>query len=217
MINRMAGHQHKSGDTPANYVALRICRLNHNCRPNAANYNDEGAHVDVLVALWDIQPGEEICISYTSFSDINTVRVYGNVPEELEYFMIQRELSKYGIECPKDCYCKNQDARELVTKGRKLATQFETLAQSGKLEKAVEVCEKLLDVHKFLNESLLLRVKTQWDLFRVITAIRPVSRKNLIEGRDLIRAVYETCLIMCPYSEKTKEYKKWFDDSKDFH
>ena len=45
-------------------VAMRIAHVNHACQPNAAVVYDETARVAVLVALNDIQPGDEISIFY---------------------------------------------------------------------------------------------------------------------------------------------------------
>jgi len=47
-------------------VALRISRVNHACRPNAATNYDETALVAILFALKDIHPGDEITICYYS-------------------------------------------------------------------------------------------------------------------------------------------------------
>lgn len=39
-------------------------KANHSCSPNAQSFFPYSNHVVVLKALKDIQPGEEICISY---------------------------------------------------------------------------------------------------------------------------------------------------------
>ena len=57
-------------DNGKSYVGLRISRVNHNCRPNAARIYDEVARVEILYALQDIPPGEEICYSYYIFPHI---------------------------------------------------------------------------------------------------------------------------------------------------
>jgi len=50
-------------------IALRIARVNHSCKPNAATIYDETARVAILFAQKDIQPGEviSICLYFPFF------------------------------------------------------------------------------------------------------------------------------------------------------
>ena len=48
-------------------VALRIARVNHACRPNAATIYDETALVAILFAQKDIQPGQVTILLTSAF------------------------------------------------------------------------------------------------------------------------------------------------------
>jgi len=56
---------YKNQDDWKKVVSLRIARVNHDCQPNAAVIYDETACAAILFAQKDIQPGEEILLSYT--------------------------------------------------------------------------------------------------------------------------------------------------------
>jgi len=204
LTNAIAGHPERDDGRP--YIALRISRLNHNCRPNAANYSDEVARVDVLYALYDIQPGEEICISYTSFSDISLVRQYSYLPEIFEYSKIQKDLSKWGIKCARDCYCKNPDAWAMIREGRKLGAEIKALAEKRKINEALRKGDQLLDIHQRLNESWLLRARTQFELYKIAKK-KPIP-ENIAKAREHLRAACDTYKIICPFSATTKHYER---------
>ena len=59
---------HLSREGGRNYVALRISLVGNNDNPNAEHHYDETGRVEVLKALRDIQPGEEILIKSTPSS-----------------------------------------------------------------------------------------------------------------------------------------------------
>eukprot|EP00747_Dinoflagellata_sp_TGD_P178817 gnl/TRDRNA2_/TRDRNA2_28510_c1_seq1.p1 gnl/TRDRNA2_/TRDRNA2_28510_c1~~gnl/TRDRNA2_/TRDRNA2_28510_c1_seq1.p1 ORF type:complete len:257 (+),score=41.72 gnl/TRDRNA2_/TRDRNA2_28510_c1_seq1:107-772(+) len=51
-------------------IFLSLSRVNHSCAPNAVAHWDAGSRRKFLVAICDIQPANEICISYlSSFED----------------------------------------------------------------------------------------------------------------------------------------------------
>jgi len=51
-INSIAGHPARDGGK--DYVALRVSRVNHDCKPNAGYVYDEVARVEILFAQRDI-------------------------------------------------------------------------------------------------------------------------------------------------------------------
>jgi len=65
-LNQLIGHPSRDGGK--NFVGLRISRMNHDCRPNAGYSYDETARAEIVFAQRDIQPGEEICISYFTYA-----------------------------------------------------------------------------------------------------------------------------------------------------
>lgn len=65
-LNQLIGHPSRDGGK--DFVGLRISRMNHDCRPNAGYSYDETASAEIVFAQRDIQPGEEICISYFTYA-----------------------------------------------------------------------------------------------------------------------------------------------------
>lgn len=107
------------------------------------------ARVEVLFAQRDIQPGEEVCITYHSFSTV----MYANMsdPEE-DFKAIQRNLIERGIICRDDCFCKDPGARKLVLKGRRLNTKVKRMAgRDGTLDRLEETAKKLVVIQESLN------------------------------------------------------------------
>ena len=66
--NQLTGHPSRDGGN--NYVALRISLVNKSDSPNALHRYDGTGRVEVLKALKDIQPGEEILIKKTARSKL---------------------------------------------------------------------------------------------------------------------------------------------------
>jgi len=59
---------------------------------------DEVARVEIIFAQRDIQPGEEVCICYYSFSSLNLERPTAALAPEEEFKFIQETLfNTWGI------------------------------------------------------------------------------------------------------------------------
>jgi len=90
-LNSVAGDEDRDGGK--DIVGLRISRVNHDCRSNAARIYDDGARVDVLFALRDIQPGEEVCVNYCSFARMDLSRPTARLrPPEMEFSVYAQSL-----------------------------------------------------------------------------------------------------------------------------
>ena len=200
--NTFMGANMESGGPKA--VALRIARVNHCCQPNAATIYDDTARVAILFALKDIQPGEEISISYYShLFALGSVRLSSSSPKwslgkEFNYLK-NRILSGYGITCPASCSCNDPTIRALIHEARQLDRTVMTLAGQFKSKKALEAGEKLLEIYGRLNVSWCYPGLTYFLLFRVA-----VQRSELLpKAKHYILSAAEIFGKICPYSERT--------------
>ena len=190
-----------------NTVALRIARVNHACQPNANTVYDETAHVAILFALKDIQPGEEICICYyASFFMLVPMKHSTVMSVEEEFNFYKKVLaSDYGITCSTNCYCQDPTILTLVKEGRHLYATTDALATQLKTEEALAAGEKLLGIYRRLNVSWVYRGLTDVLVFHVAvqkSEFLPKAMLHIRSAVDLFRKI-------CPYSEKlTKKYEK---------
>ena len=84
-------------------LCMSLSRANHACDPTAVNYYDLETRCMVLHASRDIEPGEEITISYTEYLDPFTVG-----PRSVFEAHQLSLRTQYGIVCPPDCACNSE-------------------------------------------------------------------------------------------------------------
>jgi len=189
---------------------LRISRANHDCYPNAGYVHDETARVEILFAQRDINLGQEICISYGSFADLDLDRpTAGLSNQKEEYESVQKTLkTSWGISCPLNCYCKDDDVNQLVLKGRKIQSHLSNLVVSGRIEEALEIGEELVEIHKNLDISWTRRAAAQFYCAQI--AVRKLETLDRAEKH--LKEAYEVYKIICPYSElKTKTCERFLE------
>jgi len=193
-------------------VALRIARVNHACRPNAATIFDETAQVAILFAQLDIQPGEEICICYyypffRLDSDVLTPAIMPqwNTQEQFT-FLKTKSLFIYGITCPVDCSCHDPgNYPALVEEGRQIQATIIDLAYQRKTGEALAAGEKLLDIHRRLNVSWVYRGYAYFNLFHTAA----MKSETLPRAKEYIQSAEKLFRKICPYSERlTKKCEK---------
>jgi len=201
-------------DNGKSYVGLRIARVNHNCRPNAARIYDEVARVEILYALQDIQPGEEVCRSYYFFPTVFLLHCCPRVQSlEDKYESYWRGLNTiWGIKCPDDCACKDPKVRQLLAEGEDLNFRMESLARKGKTEEALAVGQKLRPIQKLLNFSWNERTILDTYLFRLA-----IWRKKTFPKADQhMRFIFETFRSITPYSGNL-EKMEWVMNHQTLH
>ena len=201
------GHQIK--------VALRIARVRHSCQPNASTIYDETAHVAILYALTDIQPGEDVtfCYLFAFFNLLSDGLLPGTNPEwsirqQFDFCNANLPYSTPGIICPAECPCHDTAFLALVPKGRKMHESLVNLALQGKIKEALVVGEKILDIHRRLNVTWIYRGLTEFSLFQL--AVR--KSETLPRAKEYIRSAVELFKQICPYSERfTKRYERFLE------
>jgi len=164
--NAVQGDEFRDGGK--SYVGLCFSRANHDCHPNADYVYDETARVVVLFAQRDISPGEEICICYATFANLELDRKTAHLNPEEEFQSVQKTLKEaWGITCPDECYCKDSDAKNLVLEGRRVHTEMSLLVGRGRTEESLEFGENLIDIFKRLDVSMIRRIETVYHCFQI--------------------------------------------------
>jgi len=112
------------------------------------------SQVNILFALQDIKNGEEVCISYLGFDDIQ-----GPTPD------MGRQLlrGKWGITCDQNCLCFNQAHLEKVKRGRELDEALTSLGSAENMPEAQAIGQKCLELQKGLDISLTVVKRTLKD------------------------------------------------------
>jgi hypothetical protein len=96
----------------------------------------------VVSAIRDILPGEEVCINYTNINGRNTQVD----PESAREILFQ----KWGIACPGDCKCKDQQFNDDLRRCRSLNAEIAEMVSRndhvGGLEKVDELLGALTKI-----------------------------------------------------------------------
>jgi len=196
-------------------ICLRNSRVNHACKPNASLILDKTAHVQILFALKDIQPGEEItcCYYYPFFfsllSDLDFpwTNLDLSIEEELKYIKNKMfDKPAHGVVCcPPDCSCFDPTIWALVGEGRRAHSEIMDLDRQLKTGEALVAGEKLLNIHRRLNIFWEALGQTYFLLFEVAvqrSEFLPRAMEYLGSAAELFRKI-------CPYSEeRTKKFEK---------
>lgn len=192
-LNEISGKNHPEKKS---YVALRISRANHSCHRNADYTFDDGAGVQVLFATRNIQEGEEICTSYSSACDINIDR-----SETCNFFspnLSEKDIlrTKWGITCPADCVCKDEEIKALVIKGTKMFIEAERMVRVDKHAAAFKLITEVLSIHDQIESSPLSKGTTHYSAFQIAI----MSRKTVAQADQHIRFLCDLYSAVCPYS-----------------
>lgn len=199
-INSLGKNLDRESGKPC--VGLRISRVNHSCRPNSANFYDSTAKVEILIALQDIQEGEEISRQYLNFGFLDSSRPSTGMTSQHELYTYRRLLfNKWDISCPSDCFCQQPSTNALVLEGRKLDEIIVDLVRKGCTEQALEIGDKLLQIHSFLNLSWVERAGVHSRLFQ----IGILKRKTCSIACKHIKLAVDIFKICAPFSTFTKQ------------
>jgi len=155
-------------DGGKSFVGLRSSRVNHSCRPNASMSYDRNARVLIISSIQEIQPGEEILISYyvhlmlheKALQNRDTFMDLWNQKEGLDPFEHEKEhlKNKWGIICPEDCACKDPEVRLLAMKGKPLFRKMLSSMEKGRTMDACIAAEMVLDIYdQLVNISWVQR------------------------------------------------------------
>lgn len=153
-------HQHRlpgEGDGDRNMVIFRsnaytltdgtiamfpkIARINHSCRPSAANIWSPASGLRIIWAARDIQPGEEVTVTYAPLLKKSEER--------------QSRLTQYGFRCDCDA-CRDHEHTDVVrVKMARLLDELEdrlsrrtsNVANKKLLPKAIELTRMLEEEH----------------------------------------------------------------------
>ncbi len=173
--------------------------MNHDCRPNAGYSYDETARVEIVFAQREIQPGEEICISYFTYATQHYDITGKNLAEQ--YRLDQMALvTKHGVICPKECSCNDPSRKDLNIECGRLYTELYRSAASGRIEEALAAGDKILDLTHRLNSTWFIKASLGQNLFQIASA----SSKTEARGEKYFKDSLKVWQIIAPFSEMTK-------------
>lgn len=183
------------GKDGVSYLCGRIARANHDCNPNAAHYLDETFNVKILFSERDIQPGEEICISYTGFSDC----AFSITAENARFYLRQ----KWNIQCSNGCYCYKNEVIQMALRAKCLDDKiYQVASTTSDTVKALQLIRELLDIHETLPSSQVSKMRTFYDGFQIAI----MKKSTISAANSFIRAAYEIkSQIVSPQSKEAQE------------
>ncbi len=221
-LNSFGGHPERDGGKAI--LGLRSSRINHSCRPNAGMAYDEAARVKIIHAQRDIQPGEEICVIYTHFGNLESnsssspgplddlqkmfdslIRMKRGIAvdpsgNDNEFDAIQRTMRlSWGFTCPADCYCKDPDVRKLILEGKEAFKKLLQSGSKGRLDEAMKADERVLEIHEQLNISWTGKASIHNFMFEVAVC----SSRTEEKAKRHLEGSLKVVRVTAPYSEKT--------------
>ena len=152
----------------------------------------------------DIQPGEEICVSYCSFARLDQLRPNAGVSPEIEFVICRMTLkAKWGITCPLDCFCKDPGTRQLVLEGRRLNDDINSAAAVGSIEGILKAVEKRLEIEVELNMSWSEIAKLGSELYRIAL----MKEKTFPKAYQFLKDIQGLNGMIRPHSKYTATLK----------
>lgn len=144
-------------------LCLRMSRANHSCAENAehtlATFKCNTVDVHILNALRDIRQGEEICISYTVWTDPSQ-----SMTAEEHRLILSR---KWGIYCLPSCRCYDTNLHAVVNQARYLESKYRQYLKSKNAHGALQVAKELISLHEQNDSSFVTIMRNLDDAFRV--------------------------------------------------
>jgi len=114
---------------------------------------DRDARVQIIFSIQEIQPGEEILISFYAHlmfheNNSNTLMDLWDQKEGLDPIEHEKDhpKNKWGIICPDDCACKDPEVRLLAMKGKPLFKKMLSM-ENGHTMDACIAAEMVLDIY----------------------------------------------------------------------
>lgn len=191
------------GEEELPVLCIRLSRANHSCRDNASHWYDSKFQVKVLTAVREIQPGEEISISYTHFDNFSNFLT----PEKSRSILQQ----KWGIVCPSDCLCRNEVFLKKLGEATELDRSiFQLISQCRpNPDLALVKVERLLKMEEELDAQPMSRYRTLHDAFQVAV----MQGKTLSKARAFARRAYEIAAsVVHPTSHDAVNLKNLAED-----
>jgi hypothetical protein len=187
-------------------MCVRVARINHSCEPNAYHVYDPAAKCKVVLCQFPVRAGQEISISYVNAFDPSrrTEGVH-------EYLALLR--AHWGIACPQDCVCADEEVLASVESARYLDSSIEQLCALGKLAPALGYCETLLDLyededyHRVVTDNI--RIRTLIDAC-TMAVMRADTAEKAQKFATLAHALLAST--MGPKGAKTLEWERYAAD-----
>ena len=155
----------------------------------------------MLFAERDIEPGEEICIGYTSLKSVSRDVPYEECRAQLK--------NVHGIVCPEDCLCHKPEIHRLQVRGRELELSIVEQAKAGNHEGVVECCTLLLKNREEIRGGWLEKARTLNRAFKIGILDMMTHQK----GKECGRKWYEIVkCILQPGDQDIRDYLLFVED-----
>ena len=203
-------------------VSLRISRVNHDCRANAATFYCTTSRVKILYAQRQILAGQEICIPYVCFMEIfyNTCMSLDDIAV-LRKQRKDRLANKWNIICSADCVCNDLHVEKLIVKAIALAREVEEMQINCSVPtlKAAEDLLAVVDlisidqfslsrgnVCYYAGQSILLHLYPVVDRSGAYCDTNDLFVK-MARVRELVSMAHNIYSAISPFSDFTKKLK----------
>mmetsp|Transcript_2391 Transcript_2391/g.2142 ORF Transcript_2391/g.2142 Transcript_2391/m.2142 type:complete len:324 (-) Transcript_2391:15-986(-) len=176
-------------------LCARLSRVNHSCNRNAFHKYDNTYNVKILFAEREIQPGEEICITYTPWDDPSS-----SVTPEIARLKLQKH---WQIICDSTCLCYDEGYITKIKKVKKLDQQI--------YKPECSVYDSLKCIEELENLYNEMSVKYHLSLYRLYYDRFQLSIRRgqtISQGVEYMNKAYNIIkLILHPDSKKVLESK----------
>ncbi len=157
----------------------------------------------MLFAERDIEAGEEICISYTTFKDFAK-----NIPAHVSRNVLE---TKWGIVCKSDCVCYDVETQQILERSYELDSE---IIQFGTInpDRSLAAVKELLENQEIIGSSFGGKARTLYDGFQV-----GIGREKTMDlAEKYIQEAYEiSSSYRHPRCEEVLKFERWAK-SKDF-
>jgi len=194
------GRDYDEGPVADGTLCLRTSRLNHDCDPNSSHQFDPTYDVRILFSERDIQPGEEITITYYPLTGCK----FGDPKMPAEVRKILKDMD--GIVCKDDCICRNPEFVKLLCETNKMDREVLPTAISGDCIGAMEMVEKLLKNHEAMRSCQMSWSRTFEQGFKIGIS-RHETRIQALEY--MARACEINAAIFHPNSNEVLQLKNY--------
>ncbi|KYR00237.1 hypothetical protein DLAC_03396 [Tieghemostelium lacteum] len=176
-------YREESGDN----LGIRLARVNHDCRNNATNKFITDLNAFILIAIRDIQEGEEISIQYHFYNDISTSKGYRDAREQ-----VIRE--KWSVNCLESCICRDKVLAERIQKAHELDSMIPTMPMKTEeqIKRVLKNVDLLLKESEQISNGIMALSRTYYDGFQIAI----LHKKTYPLHKMYIQKYLESCEIV---------------------
>jgi len=185
-------------------VFITVARLNHSCLPNCEVITQGDGTVTLISLNCDLEKGKELTINYLGLTDQRG----GTAAQQAA--MLRK---KWGF----DCDCPAHKDPELARKMESISVLDKQLIQSvkaGKLDRAIGIGHKLLQLYDDLHVGLNAYARTYYDMFQAAVLQGDARRR---QAKKFARQAYEHHILRTKYETPEIRKEKTYAENPELH